>query len=68
MISSIAQQATGMQQAQLQHQVGVAVQRLAMDTAETQAEGVQRLMADSHQVAQGAGNDPHSGTIIDTFA
>ncbi len=68
MISSIASQATGMQQAQLQHQVGFAVQRLAMDSAEIQAEGVQRMMGEAQQLAQGAANDPHSGTIIDTFA
>ncbi|MFP4363461.1 MAG: YjfB family protein [Spirochaetia bacterium] len=59
----IAQLATGMKQAEVLQQAAVQVQKMSLDNAEVQAQGLTKLM-DSAQVIQ----DAALGNNIDTSA
>ncbi len=67
MVQQIAQTGVALQQAQLQNEASAATMRMALDTAEQQGEGIERLMASSTQVAA-AIQDPALGNTIDVEA
>lgn len=59
----IAQASTALKQAQVQTEAGFRVQRMAMDTAEIQAEGLNRLL-EGASVLQ-PGEAAHMGNLVD---
>ncbi|TVQ27244.1 MAG: putative motility protein [Spirochaetaceae bacterium] len=67
MVQQIAHMQTSLQQAQLQNEASAATMRMALDTAEQQGDGIERLMSDSMQVA-GTIQDPALGNTVDVQA
>lgn len=67
MVQQIAQTQTALQQAQLQNEASAATMRMALDTAEQQGEGIERLMADSMNMASVV-QDPALGNTVDIQA
>lgn len=68
-MSGIGSVASGMQQAQLGHQVGIAVARKTLDSMKQQGQAAISLLDQAASVQQNViRSDPHKGTMIDVVA